>query len=284
MVAMWLILSLAAVLMFTAQNLLMRVLAVKSSHPRTFSFIFNSWGAIFSILLFFIDRPSLTDIKPLPWIQLLLIGGAVLGYGLYERSHFLARKHLDASTTAVLFRLSPVIAFVGSLLFLHEPMTLSKVVGAVLLISASLAIVHKNPQLQLNRSVGIALFSATMLGLAWMLDKPASVHIPASIYTTAMWILPLPLIAFPALTLKQLATEFRIGGWKVALTAFLNVLAFFLYLKALAMTDASRVIPIVSSSATLVVLGGVLFLHERTHLARKLIAGALMLIGILLLR
>ncbi len=281
---MWLILSLAAVLMFTAQNLLMRVLAVKSDHPRTFSFIFNSWAATFAILLFVIERPSLTDIKPLPWIQLLLIGGAVIGYGLYERSHFLARKHLEASTISVLFQLSPVIAFVGSLLFLHESLTVPKIIGATLLILASLTVIQKNPQLRFNRSVLIALFSAFVLGLAEMFDKPASANIPINLYSAAMWALSLPFIAFPGFSRKQLIKEFTIGGWKVALTAFFNVFGFVLYLKALAMTDASRVIPIVSSSATLVVLGGIFLLHERTYLKRKLIAGVLMFFGILLLR
>lgn len=281
---MWLILSLTAVLMFTAQNLLMRVLAVKSSNPRIFSFIFNSWAAMFAVFLFVIERPTLADIQPASWVQLLLIAGAVLGYGLYERTHFLARKHLEASTIAILFQLSPVIAFVGSLIFLHESLTVSKVVGATLLILASLVVIQKNPQLRFNRSILIALFSAFVLGLAEMFDKPASANIPINLYSAAMWTLSLPLIAFPSLTLKQVAKEFKIGGWKVALTAFFNVFGFVLYLKALAMTDASRVIPIISSSATFVVLGGIIFLHERSHFGRKLIAGILILIGILLLR
>lgn len=281
---MWLILSLTAVFMFTAQNLLMRVLAVKSGHPRTFSFIFNSWAATFAILLFIIERPSLTDIKPLSWIQLLLIGGAILGYGLYERTHFLARKQLEASTIAILFQLSPVIAFIGSLILLHESLTLPKLIGATFIISASLIVIQKNPQLRFNRSILIALFSAFVLGLAEMFDKPASANIPINLYSAAMWTLSLPLIALPGFTRKQLVKEFKIGGWKVALTAFLNVFGFVLYLKALAMTDASRVIPIISSLATLVVLGGIIFLHERSHLGRKLIAGILILIGILLLR
>ena len=281
---MWLILSLAAVFMFTTQNLLMRVLAVKSDHPRTFSFIFNSWGVLFAVLFFIIEHPSFTNIHPISWYQTALIAGAALGYGLYERTHFLARKHLEASTTAVLFRLSPVIAFVGSIVFLHESLSLLKLLGAILLIGASLTIVRKNPNLRINHAVRIAIFSAAALGGAWMLDKPASAGIPVSFYSTAMWALPLPLIAFPAMNMKQLQKEFRIGGWKVALTAFLNVFGFVLYLKALSMADASRVVPIISSSAPLVLLGGIVLLNERAYMSRKLLAGLLMFIGILLLK
>lgn len=284
MVAMWLILSIAAVLMFTAVNLLMRIMAIKSIQPRTFSFIFNCWSALFAVIILFIERPSFAKINHVPAVQILLIAAAALFYGLYERTHFLARKHIDASTTAIIFRLSPVIAFIGSLIILKESIELPKLMGAAFLLGSSLLVVHKNPQLKAHRALWIALFSASALGLAWMIDKPASVGIPASFYSVILWTLPLLIIAFPSLSIHQLAKELKIGGWKIALTAFLNVFGFVLYLKALALADASQVILIAQSSATLVVLGGIIFLKERSHLGRKLIAGALMLIGILLLR
>ena len=281
---MWLILSLAAVLMFTAQNLLMRVLAVKSVHPRTFSFVFNSWGTFFAAILFLFERPSLGALPQISWIQWVLIVAATLGYGLYERTHFLARKQLDASTTAILFRLSPVITFIGALLFLHEPLTFSRLVGAVLLIGASLIVVHKNPKLQASPAVWIAVFAATMLGLAGVFDKPASVGIPANFYSVALWGLSLCIVAFPSISWKQLTNEFKIGGWKVALTAFLNVIGFVLYVKALALADVSLVTPVTSSTGTLTILAGIVILKEKSFMKKKIIAGVLMFIGILLLR
>ncbi len=284
MIAMWLFLSLAATLMFTTQNLLMRVLAVKSVHPRTFSFVFNSWGALFAAILFLIERPSLAIIPQISWAQWLLIAAATLGYGLYERTHFLARKHIDASTTAILFRLSPVVTFIGAILFLHEPLTITKLVGAAILIGASLVVVHKNPKLQANRAVWIAIFAAVMLGLAGIFDKPASFGLPANLYSVALWGLSLLIVAFPSISFSQLKTEFIIGGWKVALTALLNVVGFVLYVQALSLADASLVTPVTSSSGTLTVLAGIIILKENTYIARKIFAGALMLIGILLLK
>lgn len=52
MIPMWLVLSLAAALIFTALNLLTRILAVKSDHPRAFSFVYNSWGVLFAALAY----------------------------------------------------------------------------------------------------------------------------------------------------------------------------------------------------------------------------------------
>lgn len=281
---MWLIFAILAALMFTAQNLLMRILAVKSVHPRTFSFVFNSWGTLFAAMLFLIERPSLSSLVQISWTQWGLVAGATLGYGLYERTHFLVRKELDASTTAILFRLTPVITFIGAILFLHEPLSMAKLGGAALLIGASVLVVHNNLKLRASRAVWIAIFAATMLGLAGVIDKPASVGIPANIYSVALWGLSLIIVAFPSLSMGQLTQEFHIGGWKVALTALLNVVGFVFYVQALSLADASLVTPVSSSSGIMVVLGGIIFLNERTHLKKKLIAGLLMLMGIILLR
>lgn len=281
---MWFILSIAAALAYTAVNLLMRLLAIKSNSPRTFSFVYNFWGALFALIIFLLERSTPPDIRLIPWFQFIFIGITAILYGLFERFQFIARKGIDASTLVIIFRLTPVIAFAGSLIFFKEAIEPYKLLGSILLISSSLVVIHKNPQLRANPALLIALFCALTLGFAWMLDKPASVGIPASFYSAIMWALPLVFIAFPSIPIKQIVKEFSLGGWKVALTAFLNVLGFVFYLKAFALVDASQVIPIVSSSATLVVLGGILLLHERTFLVRKIISGVLMLIGIFLLR
>lgn len=284
MVVMWLILSLASVLIFTAVNLLMRVLAVKSENPRIFSFVFNSWGALFAILLFITEIPTITIPKSLPINHLILILFAIVSYGLYERTHFSARKYMDSSTITILFRLAPMVAFIGSLIFFKESITLRQFVGAALLLSSALLVIHKNPHLKMHRPLLIALFSALMLGIAWMLDKPGSQGLPASLYSFIVWVAPLGIIALPSLSIKHLRREAIIGGWKVALLAFLNVLGYFVYLKALSLEDASKIIPITSSAGTLTVIAGIIILKEKTNINKKLIAGVLMLIGILLLR
>ncbi len=121
------------------------------------------------------------------------------------------------------------------------------------------------------------------LGIAWMLDKPGSQGLPASLYSFIVWVAPLGVIALPSLSFKQLRREAIIGGWKVALLAFLNVFGYFIYLKALALENAAKIIPITSSSATLIVLAGIFLLKERTFMTRKILAGVLMFFGILLL-
>ncbi|MBI4066634.1 DMT family transporter [Candidatus Gottesmanbacteria bacterium] len=281
---MWLILSLVSSFIFTALNLLTRVLAVKSDHPRAFSFVYNCWGVLFAVLALIISGAHLPDLGALPARQFVYLSLAAVFYALFERSQFVARKHIESSTLVVIFRLTTVTAFVGSLVFFKESVTPFKIIGAALLIGSSLLVTYKNPHIKNGRALGVAVFCAVALGLAWMLDKPASAGLSSSFYSALMWAVPLPTIAIPALTLRQLQTEVRIGGWKIALAAFLNVSGFVLYLKALSLAEASRVIPVTSSSATLVVLAGIFLLNEKTFMIRKLIAGVLMFIGILLLK
>ena len=78
---MWLILSSQRFSCLPHKNILMRVLAVKSDHPRTFSFIFNLWGTLFALLIFAIERPSMISITQISWLQILLIGGLLLDTG-----------------------------------------------------------------------------------------------------------------------------------------------------------------------------------------------------------
>ena len=91
---------------------------------------------------------------------------------------------------------------------------MTKFIGASILIGASFIVLHKNPHLRANRAVYLAIFGASMLGLAALFDKPASDGIPVALYSAAMWAFSLPIIAFPKMTLKQLKKNFPLAGGK----------------------------------------------------------------------
>lgn len=77
--------------------------------------------------------------------------------------------------------------------------------------------------------------------------------------------------------------EFYIGGWKVVLAAFLNVVGFIFFIRAITLADASRVIPISSTVGIFTVLGGIILLGEHDQINRKIAAAIIAFIGILLL-
>lgn len=281
---LWFFLALASALIFAAQELLMRILAIRTGSPRIFAVVFNLWGAGFALLLFLLERGSLAGLMGLSTTQYVLLASTVILYGLYERTQFFARQGTDASTFAIIFRLSTVIGFIGAIIFLQEALTPEKISGVLLIISASLLLVFKNPKFAVTPALGYAVLCAVLLGLTSVLDKPASEPLPATLYSFVVWCFPIVIVAFPKITKKEIVREFHIGGWKVALAAFLNVVGYIVYIQALSLAEASRVNPITATTGIFTVAGGIYFLKEHGHLWRKIIATIIAFIGVVLLK
>lgn len=280
----WFFLALASALIFATQELLMRILSIRTGSPRIFALVFNLWGAAFSVIVLLLQGQSLAALGTLHPVQYLLLASTVIIYGLYERTHFFARRAIDASTFAIIFRLSTVIGFIGAIVFLGESLSPVKIIGVTLIIFASLLLVFRNPKFKKTPALGYALLSAFFLGLTSVLDKPASAPLPSALYSFVVWCFPLIIIAYPGVRAPEILREFRIGGWNVAFAALCNVVGYILYVEALLRAEASRVNPIESTSSILTVLGGIILLHERDHLWRKLAAGAIAFAGVLLIR
>ncbi len=281
---LWFFLALASAFIFTAQELLMRVLAIRTGSPRIFAVVFNLWGAGFALLLFLFERGSFSGLWGLSPVQYLFLTSTVILYGLYERTQFYARQGTDASTFAIIFRLSTVIGFVGAIVFLQEALSPEKIAGVIFILFASLMLVFRNPKFTMTPALGYAVLCAVFLGLTSVLDKPASEPLPATLYSFVVWCFPIVIVAFPGITKKDIVREFHIGGWKVALAAFLNVVGYIIYIQALSLAEASRVNPISATSGIFTVAGGMYFLKEHGHMRRKIIAAILAFIGVILLR
>jgi len=280
----WFYLAVAATFIFAAQELLMRVLSIRTDNPRLFSVAYNTWGAAFAILLFVVQRGTLSALLTLRMPQILLIAASAAMYGLYERYQFNARRGMDAATFAIVMRLQTVIAFFGAILFLGESLTLVKFSGVLLIVVATMLLIYRNPKFSFTPAFWYAMVCSIMLGATGFTDKPASVALPASLYSFLMWTLPLGIIAFPGIQVKQLKKEFRNGGWHIAIAAILNVVGYIIYIRALGLAEASRVNPIVATNSVITVLGGIYLLHERDHFRRKLLAGIIAFAGVILLK
>lgn len=278
----WIVFALLSLIFSTTFQVLSRVLAVKSENPRVFSTVFNSIATIFAFLLLFLEPWSIKSFPPVGIIFLTLL--STILYGVFERTQFYVRKNIDASTLTILFRLAPVITLIASFLILKENITFVKISAVACIIGANILLVSGKRDFKFNKYLLLAILCAVSLGLAWTIDKKASVYYSTVIYSIIIWTLPVFYIAsFPLVSFKSIVTEFKISTWKIPLLAAANVLQFYFQLKALYLADASKVIPVISSSTVLTVLLGIILLKERNNLGRKIIAGALVFIGVLLL-
>jgi drug/metabolite transporter (DMT)-like permease len=165
-----------------------------------------------------------------------------------------------------------------------ENITLKKVLAILLIVLGNLLAVYKNSAIKFNRGFALALIATVCFGLALTIDKRASVAYSLPVYSFITFFVPaLYNVSLPPLPFNIIICEFKRAPWKMLLLAALSVLSYYFTLKAFGGADASKVIPIVNSSTIFVVLAGAIFLNERSHLNKKVIAGICVIIGILLL-
>lgn len=277
----WLIYALLSATLFAAGALVSRVISVDSSYPRAYSVMF---GFISSVLVLFLFLTQPITFHQLPLYVILLTFVATLCYGLGDRLSFFLSKHIEASLLTIIDKLTPVVTFVASLVFLGEALTAKKLIAVILIIVGNVIVVYKSTLIKINKAFFLALLVAVCVGIALTIDKRVSTSYPLPFYTLINFFMPAVYnISLPPLPVKALAYEFKHAFWRVALFSIITVTAYFCVLKALSLGEASKVVPVQSSSTIIIVLAGVFFLKERTHLRRKFIAGICVFIGVVLL-
>jgi drug/metabolite transporter (DMT)-like permease len=279
----WLFFAASSVFFFTTLNLLQRVVAVDSKYPRALSIVFNLFAALAALVIFWVsgglDRIQIPK-EPMAWVFLAI---AVVFYGLFERLRFIAAKSVDASVYATLGSWSVVVAFVIAASLYSEPVTLAKLVGASLIISAMVMTSFKKGVKLTKYGLAINILAQTILGIGWSLDKMGIKYFNLDTYNLLTWTLSLVVIYMPYVKNGEIVRELKVAGWKVMLLAVVNVAGYWLNLKAQELAEATKVIPIVQTSTIFTVLAGIWILKEKDNGLVKIMAGVLAVIGVALL-
>ena len=269
---------------FTVLSLLQRKIALHSNNARAAAILFNGLAALItlSIVLFFRGGNDIRVPQNLmAWVLLFI---TVLTYGIYERERFVVAKLLDASVLTTVSNVSVFVAFFGSMLLYKEPLSLLRILGGLCIISALVVVSYTGKRVHISKKgllISVGIFSA--LGIGWMLDKYGAVYFGSDLYSILVWTLPLVFILIPRRPFHELRKELHISSWRIFVLAGVNAIGYLLQLKALALTEATKVIPIVQTSTLFTVLLGIVLLGEREHVMRKIIAGIIAVAGVFLL-
>ena len=277
--------NVSSIAFFTALALLQRKIAVDSKYPRATSVVFNIWGGLIAIILFLVTgayKNISLPTAPSAWFIMIF---AFAMYAMYERGRFWAAKLLDASILAIISNFGLAVAFIGSIFLYSESFSMVKIVGTLLIIVSLLLVtlVKKIDQKISVKGVVIAIIIYTFLGIGWMLDKKGALLFNPNVYTLFGWIIPIFLIYFPYVKTKELVHEAKLGSWRIILLAGLNVVGYYLQLRALTLGEATKVIPLVQTFTLATVVLGILILGEKQYLWRKVIAAVIGLGGAYLL-
>jgi|GEM_PF-599827 len=281
----WLILALGALLCFVVYDTAGRYLAVRSKDPKVFAVIYNLTVAAMSPVLFLFDKtlPSNLDLRVL---GLTTIGLSI--WALWGRFEFFARKHSEVSTFTIIIKLAPVANFFLALVVFSESWTISKLAGIGLIALANILLFFNNKRRDVISDKGLkyVLFVALMLALGWLFDAMNIKFWGVATFSFLSFLAPAILSSLmPIVKLSQIKKELRLSPfWQIALLGFFNMIGYGLMLKALTMAEASKVMPIVTSTAPFVILLGIFALGERDFIGRKLFAGAMTVLAVYLLR
>lgn len=276
----WIFFAFGSIIFFTSLNLLQKVISTEAKDPRAMSVVFNSVAASFAILIFIFSGSYKNFVLPTQasaWITMLI---AALCYGLFERWRFLAAKLLDASIMTTVMNINVLVAFIGSLFLYSESLTVPKLIGGGLIMVALLIVsISKTKNTISKQGLIVASSIAVLLGVAWMLDKLGAQSFNPETYSVFVWVIPIVFIYFPKVKVKAMKTELKRASYKLFILSGLNVLGYLMQLKALELTEATKVIPVIQTTTLFTILLGIFFLGERENMAKKFVAGILAVVG-----
>ncbi|OQY65521.1 hypothetical protein B6D29_03760 [Microgenomates bacterium UTCPR1] len=281
----WFYFSLISAVGYALVSLLSRVIAVESDYPRELSVVFNLISGTIALLIFFVSSGYVNfnlPKDPQAYIYLFVI---LLFYGLYERFRFKTSKYLEVSTQGTLNNIFIVVAFVIALFIYSEVITADKILGFIfVLVGILLVTVNKSKKIN---SMGLfyGVLANVSVGIAWSLDKKGISYFNPDLYNLLVWVAPIIVVSFfPAIRLSIVKKIIRKDFKQISLISFLNVSAYLFNLKALVVGgEVTKVIPIVQTSTIITIILGIIFLKEREHIVKKIVAGLIAIIGVFLL-
>lgn len=277
----WLYYASTSVLFFVILALLQRKISIDSKYPRAMSVVYNFFASCFAVFIFGFSGGFNNFALPKAKEAYVYLIVAVLCYGLYERGRFFVAKHLDASINAIISNIALVVAFVGATFLYGESVTTNKQVGAMLILVSLFLISWQKirPKSFSVKGFFVGVLITVFAGIGWMLDKKGALHFTANNYVMLGWVLPLIIIYLPYTKINEIKFEIKRSFWGIVLMSFLNVVGYYLQLKAMEMGEATRVIPMVQSYAVITVIMGIIILKESEYFGRKIIAGVVAFIG-----
>lgn len=199
---------------------------------------------------------------------------------------FKACQLLEISEITIVSGLRVVVTIVASVVYLQERLNAEKILGAVIILAATLLVVVLKKEVKLNRGLVYTLAMALFAGLAIVADSVNVQHYDVMVYNTLQnFLTGFMILAFAPKALSHWGNfiEPKFLARMLALAVFSTAQGV-LYLKALTYGGHTAQIGTVRQASVIVtVLLAVVFLSERSNLGRKLVAAILVTLGVILL-
>jgi drug/metabolite transporter (DMT)-like permease len=237
--------------------------------------LIGGFSALLLLPLFEIKFPS-------NYIIYITLIAACIFYAINDRLNTTVRKNMEVSNFSIISQLSNVFLILIGFLIFREPFALSKVIGAIIVLFANFLLIYKKGKFNLDKYTLMAILAQFAFAVAISIDIGISKMFNLPFYIFVTLVLPAIMIYF---TEKQKISEI-VNEWKVGKKNYFLItgiswgLAILFMLRAYRFGSVTTVVPIAASSVLLNVIVAYIFLKERDDLLKKIIASALVMIGI----
>lgn len=259
-----------------------RIISQNMKKPGALTVLVELMASIFSLFLlpiFEIKMPSDPKIY-------FLLGLSIIFYAIQNRLATVARSGMEASSYGVLKQISNVFVIVMGFLFLKEELVFKKIMGAILLIGSNILIFYEKGTWKKNHYLFLGILANLCMGMALFLDVNVSNSFNLAFYIVLILCIPAILILISErICIKEILYEWKNNSkFLILLTSISWCFMMITKLRTYQLGEVTKIAPLCSLTVILNALFAFCFFKNRKNIAKKLIAGILVVIGVFLLK
>ena len=277
----WIIAVIFYITFAIAYNQGYKILTRNMKKPGTLTVLVEAISGFFALLcipLFSFKLPK----NPLVYLFLTI---ACIFYAINDRLSTDVRKGVEASVFSIIKQTTTVFMIAAGILFFKEKFILSKIVGGLLIVLSNILVFYKKNTNANKKYIWLGLLASFFNTIALIIDVNYSKQFNIPLYSAFTLLIPAIIIfLFERIKISDLTTEFKNINKKVLLLVTLSGgLMVILKLTAYQLGQVIVIAPLCSLTIILNVIVGFIFLKEKDNILKKILAGLLILISIILI-
>ena len=209
---------------------------------------------------------------------------SVIFYTITDRIQTTVRKNLEVSIFSIVNQLSKVIMILYGILLFKESVFLIKIIGAGLIIFGNIFLFYKNGKFTINKYIWLSSIGSFCLATAMIIDVNLSQNFNIPFYIMITMLVPgIFNFIFAECTVGDVIQEFNSERKKFYLiTGFVWGFVIFFTIRSMQLGKVSFVVPLLATTVLFNVLISSVFQNEKSNLIKKIIAAAIVILGICL--
>ncbi len=221
------------------------------------------------------------DINIFTLLTLMIV---VVIYAVTDRLNIEARYGLDPSTFSMLKQLSTVFMIIFGFIFLKEEIFLKKIIGTLLIIVANVILTYDKGKFSVNKYFIMSIVANFLFAIAMLINVDLSDHFNLAFYTYITVTIPSILIfIFGKHKVSDIKKEFKLcKKFEFLVASFAWALTLNSSIRAYQLGSITVVASLFALTAILNALVEFVFSHNKSKFIQKIIAGVIIIIGVIL--